>query len=85
LTNTEIELALQNAGCYNTINRSPPINPYNNAQQYQQQEALIQQNLMKNDDSFMSLVFRIAKWIANILFAGCVAFTAYKLLIKVNN
>jgi hypothetical protein len=39
-----------------------------------------EQILTKNRESFWSIIF---KWIKNILIAGCIAYAAYKFLIKV--
>ena len=78
LTPNEIDTAFKKAGCYDTAPAqsaietatSGPLVPVRqSAQQLSQQT---------------SIWIRILKWIANLLAAGCIAFTAYKLIIKVN-
>lgn len=73
LTPDEVEIALKNSGAYNI--------PQNSIQQsltteppqviYQQPPPVV-----------TSIWFRLAKWIASFIAAGCVAYTAYKLIIK---
>ena len=82
LTESEIELALKTSGAYNVP--SPP-EIANNVHQIQSQQNLLpnnnaQMSVLVNSDS---LLHKILKWISNFILAGCIAYTAYKLVIKV--
>lgn len=76
LTTSEIDTALKKAGCFDTAPAQNPIEtvttgPLLPVRQSAQQ--LSQQT---------SIWIRILKWVANLVAAGCVAFTVYKLIIK---
>jgi hypothetical protein len=78
LTESEIELALKSSGAYNV--------PSESVQQLAQQQ--IQNNsqvsaLVNNISPKQSIVYKIIKWISNFILAGCIAYTAYKLVVKV--
>jgi hypothetical protein len=81
LTESEIELALKSSGAYNV--------PSESVQQLSQQQ--MQNNsqiptLVNNITTGLhkqSIVYKIIKWISNFILAGCIAYTAYKLVVKV--
>lgn len=81
LTPSEIETAFKRAGCYDSApvqsvaeaSTPGPLLPVR--QSVEQQLRPVQQT---------SIWIRVFKWIANLVALGCVAFTAYKLIIKVN-
>lgn len=77
LTESEIELALKSSGAYNVSSES--------AQQPAQQQ--IQNNsqvpaLVNNISPKQSIIYKVIKWISNFILAGCIAYTAYKLVVK---
>lgn len=73
MTSSEIEAALKRANC---TNETSSMTNYNN------QTATVA-SLTDKPTVKPNLFSILIKWIKNFLVAGCVAFAAYKLLIKV--
>lgn len=82
LTDIEVEIALKSAGCYDLAQTSTIQSQAQNQQLVNLKQQ--QQNLVRNENSsrMSSVWFRLLKWLSNIILAGCLAFTAYKLLIQ---
>ena len=81
LTEPEIEIALKSSGAYNVVAAENTSAPLQQLVQHPPPPQLpSKENILNNNQS---LVYKIIKFISNIIFAGCVAYTAYKLLIKV--
>ncbi len=77
LTESEIELALKSSGAYNV--------PSESVQQLSQQQMQNNSQIptINNSQIQQSIVYKIIKWISNFILAGCIAYTAYKLVVKV--
>lgn len=77
MTSTEIEIALKRANCSNESTSNSTISNQNIVS-----TKTLEESNSTVKPSFFSILI---KWIKNFLLAGCFAFTAYKLLIKVKN
>lgn len=81
MTASEIETAFKKAGCYDSApvqnfveaTAAGPLLPVR--QSAEQQVMQVQQT---------PIWVKILKWVANLVAVGCIAFTAYKLIIKVS-
>lgn len=77
LTDTEIKSALEKSGSLEQTNNQVTQHKNENEIQVVSVEKV---NEIKKRPSFLARLFRIAK---NFILAGCLTFTAYKLLVKV--